>query len=225
MCAVFSFKINDVDLMVTFPELKLDESSPFYKIKEDTYPHNYSPVIVYLNNELVLTAKRYALTPSWSKDEKVKWASYNARLNRDNSKTGVLEYIYQVPTWKTAFEKKHCLVPVSHFRESCHSGEAEGHIVRFEPKNKPVLFAAGIYDDWVNPKSGEVTSSFAIVTTEPDAYIEKVGHDRSPVFLDEKKALEWLKPFPSVKEAYSFLEKNHSPPELKFEIERKLKSV
>jgi putative SOS response-associated peptidase YedK len=56
-------------------------------------------------------------------------------------------------------------------------------------------------------KTGEVIDSFAIVTTEPDEFIKKTGHDRSPLFLPEAQWSHWLaaadQPGPGVAEVFA----------------------
>lgn len=227
MCATFTFNLDVAQLSELFDTLTLDESSPLDRVKRDAYPHTYALVITAppQSSELLLTAKRYALTPAWASEEKVKWATYNARLTRTHAKTGQKEFIYDVPSWRSAFGKRHCLVPLNSFRESCHDGKARGHIAEFTPDNKAVLFAAGLYEDWVNKKTGEVLSTFAIITTEPDSFLTDIGHDRSPVFLNSHTALKWLQPFTTPQKAYDFLESHKEIPKLHYELVRKLKSA
>lgn len=227
MCATFTFRPGEIaELTAAIKDLVLDESSPLDRVKDDVYPYGYACVITSppQTENLLLSAKRYSLTPSWSKEEKVKWATYNARMARTNARTGKAEVIYEVPTWKGAFGNKHCIVPLHSFRESCRDGKAKGHIAEFTPQQSAVIYAAGIYDDWINKKTGEVLSSFAIVTSEPNQFLIDVGHDRSPAILSLDNAKRWLEPFASAKAAYAFLEENKEIPPMNYELVRKLKS-
>ncbi len=225
MCANYTFKAHHNELQKAFEQLKIDGAAPFSEVKESIFPFTYAQVITARDQELVLTAKRYSLTPAWAKTPKVKWATYNARMNRPNDKTANgLEHIYDIPTWREPFAKYHCLVPMTDFKESCYEGEASGHIVKFVPKEITFLFAAGIYSDWVDAATGEILSTFAVITTEPDAYIKNTGHDRSPVFLTPATGVKWLSAFNTGKEAYDFLAAEHSRPALEYAVERKLKS-
>jgi putative SOS response-associated peptidase YedK len=223
MCASFTYKIDVQQLKEIFGDYLVDETSPFDKVEEDLYPHKYGGVLVRSETGYIFTAKRYSLTPSWSKEEKVKWATYNARMNRIGEKTKRLEYIFEVPTWKGAFGHRHCLVPMNNFRESCREGKGAGHIVSFNPSDENILFAAGLYEDWINKATGEVISTFAIITAEPDEFIKEVGHDRSPVFLNIENGKKWLSGFKNPKMAYDFLEAARVRPILTFETVRPLK--
>lgn len=226
MCANYTIRTEENTFREYFDELLIDNNSPFDEVRESVFPFTFAPVVIKNDRTFSLTAKRYSLTPSWAKTPKVKWATYNARMNRPNAKTGKLEYIYEVPTWKESFSNHHCLVPMNDFKESCHEGAAAGHIVKFEPtQSGALLFAAGLYSDWVDKATGEVLSTFAVVTHDPDKYISSVGHDRSPVFLSSESGKGWLNSFESGKEAYEFLIKNSSRPKLNYELDRKLKSA
>jgi putative SOS response-associated peptidase YedK len=226
MCANYTYHPDENELQKSFKKLKIDKAAPFDEVKGSIFPFTYAPVIVANKSDLMLTAKRYSLTPAWADTPKVKFATYNARMNRPSTKKGKeIEHIYEVPTWREPFAKFHCLVPMNEFKESCHEGVASGHIVRFVPKEGGLLFAAGIYSDWVDKKTGEVLSTFAIVTTDPDGYIKKVGHDRSPVFLNPQNGADWLSDFKTGKDAYDFLMEEHLRPKLEYVIERKLKSA
>ena len=141
-------------------------------------PYGKGPVLVREGLKLM----QFALVPSWSKEKRVKFSTYNARLD------GVLEK----PTWRRPFSEKHCLVPVSNFIEPIYQGEFAGNWVRFQEPTKKLLFAAGIWDEWRSPVDGEVIESFAILTHDPLKPVEEMGHERSPLFLDEVGCGEWL---------------------------------
>src|SRR5262249_8131522 len=129
-----------------------------------------------------LTAMRFALLPSWSKEPKVKFATHNARL----------ETIDEKPTWKSVFINRHCLIPLTDFIEPIYTGEFAGHMVAFAANNGGALLAAGVWDEWVNRTTGEVIQSFSIITYEPPPFIAAVGHDRCPIMLGGDAGLEWL---------------------------------
>ena len=62
----------------------------------------------------------------------------------------------------------------------------------FSAPGEGLIFAAGIWDEWVNRSTGEVIQSFAIITHEPPPFIADTGHDRCPVFLGESDGAKWL---------------------------------
>jgi len=147
------------------------------------YPHGHFPIVKKTPAGRFAEMSRYSLIPRWSKVEKPKFATYNARV----------ETISEKPTWAKPLTENRCLVAFSGFFESCYGGTHDGHIVRFEKSDSSdLMVAAGLHEDWMQPETGEVISSFAIVTSKPSAFIEATGHDRSPVFLGEQDWEHWL---------------------------------
>ena len=146
--------------------------------KPRVVPYGLAPVAVGKKLELM----QYSLVPSWSKEPKVKFATYNARLDT----------ILEKATWKNPFVKKHCVVPISRFVEPIYTGKLAGNMVAFENKEEKLLLAAGIWDEWKDKATGRVVHSFAIVTDDPSDFVKDVGHDRQPVFLSPERAEEWL---------------------------------
>ena len=143
----------------------------------NVFPHQNA--YIYRNNNLI--EANFSLLPSWSKERKPKFATYNARI----------ETVIEKPTWKESFEKHHCIIPISGFREPVYEGTMAGNVVQFS-KGDEILLAAGLYNEWLDKNTGEVVPSFTIVTKEPYPFIEKIGHDRSPLFLSEENAHKWL---------------------------------
>jgi putative SOS response-associated peptidase YedK len=225
MCASFLQKRSN-ELFQRLPGLAVsgelkdhEQSSPI------TFPFQTAEVIKKENDTPILCRMRYSLTPSWSKEEKPKFATYNARLKRFNSKTQTEEFIFEVPTWKESFGRRNCVVPINEFFESCREGQASGHMVSFFEQSQKELLAAGIWNDWLNKETGEEVSTFAILTSEPTDFIQKVGHDRSPVFLNDENAIQWLNGFQSGKEAYQFLQHSQMTPSLEYTKVRPLKAA
>jgi putative SOS response-associated peptidase YedK len=155
-------------------------------------PRRLGPVVTFESGGRALSEKQFGLIPSWSKEGKVKFSTHNARLVSTDEKTGKQVPIYTKPTWREPFSRRHCLVPMEHFVEAIYSGEFAGNMVKFIPTGEEIIAAAGLWEDWVSKSSGEVVSTFAVITDEPVPYIKSIGHDRSPVFLAPKDYDEWL---------------------------------
>lgn len=145
-------------------------------------PHHGAPVYRREGEGAVVTVMRFALLPSWAAEAKVKFATHNARLETIDSK----------PTWRTVFINKNCLVPMTDFIEPIYEGEHAGHMVAFAEKSDAAIFAAGVWDEWVNKQTGEVIQSFSIITHDPPPFVAATGHDRCPVFLGAEAARQWL---------------------------------
>lgn len=179
------------------------------------FPHTLFPVVLESQGQRVCKLMNYSLVPPWSETRKPKFATYNARI----------ETLCEKPTWREPIKSRRCLVGITSFFESCYEGSHAGHIVEFKNPNDELWAVAGLWSEWIDKSTGEVLDSFAIITTEPSPFIRKVGHDRSPVFLNENGFKDWLKPnATSCAEAVTFL-KDHSIPLMASEllIERELK--
>jgi putative SOS response-associated peptidase YedK len=208
MCAQFLLKAQAKDLAETFG-ITLD--CPDELLNQQVLPHKSS---------LTVTAKgfrvmNFSLTPSWSKEKRTKFATHNARL----------ETLATKPTWRVPFETKRCVVPLTTFVEPAYENEFAGNMVGFHTPKNDVLYAAGIYDEWVDHSTGEVFESYAIITTEPYEIVQKIGHQRSPLFLREDKLKEWMDPTPKKSSLLlQFLKLASAIPELQAEKQRPMKA-
>lgn len=180
-------------------------------------------VIVPAKEGRELRAMNFSLIPSWSKEPKVKFATYNARLESTDTK-GDVTYIFQKPTWKGAFERRHCLVPIDKFIEPAYHGKLAGNMVAFSPTNNEPMTAAGIWETWVNHSTGEIIESFTILTDDPIPFVENSsGHDRSPIFLRPDAFEEWLNGKKSGLEWIEFLRTHRADYELMIDVDRAMK--
>ena len=224
MCSQFSIKSRPEKIA---EELGISLQGEFSKA-ERYFPFSPGvPVVVKSSNGVpAIVSMRYSLTPSWSKDLRPKFGTHNARLTRVNPNTQKLEKIYEVPSWKGSFGKKHCLVPMTDFFESIRNKEFKcaGNMVDFSKKDHSLFYAAGIWNDWIDQNSGEVAETFAIVTTDPPSLIASVGHDRCPIFLSPSDGLEWARrSWKNPAEAFDFLVAHQFVPDFEVSIDRPLK--
>lgn len=192
----------------------IEMQDAFQDISKRFYPKDNAPVFV-LNTQKSprMVGMSFSLIPSWLKEPKVKFATHNARI----------ETVLEKPTWKTPFLKQHCIVPMSGFYESVREGDYSGHVIQFKPKDTKIIFAAGIFDVWINPESKEKLYSFSILTTEPPKFILDNGHDRTPIFLEFEKAKKWLEMPSEIKDQREYLLSSLVHPALEIEIDRPLK--
>lgn len=217
MCSSFQTKVTSADFdnqlgreMVSQINMDL---SPFEQGKR-VFPHTKAPVLRLKEGCLVLEALQFSLLPSWAKEKRIKFSTHNARL----------ESIYQKPTWREAFQKRHCIIPMTDFFEPIRTGEYANQMVRFFPKDFKIIWAVGIWEQWVSKQDGEIIESFAILTDDPVPFVKKIGHDRSPVFLQSEKIIEWLsnEDLPPEK-MIQFLRSNKAIPPFEVERDRPMK--
>jgi putative SOS response-associated peptidase YedK len=183
MCARYLIKATTRDLAKQYG-VKIDEDvwSDEGWSEHKIVPYKIAPVVIEKTDRRIFKPMQFALIPIWSKERKPKFSTFNARLDALSK-----------PTWKGPAQTARCIVPLTHFLEPIYLGEFAGHWVEFSLKDAEILSAAGICSTWVDPKSGEIVESFAMITGAPLGVVKKAGHERSPLFLDEMGVEGWLK--------------------------------
>src|SRR5262249_21679825 len=148
----------------------------------------------------------------------VRYPTFNARLDSIGVKV----------TWKGALKggpgAGRCVIPISEFHEPSYWGPLAGNMLRFS-SSEPLL-AAGLWKRWRNPKDGAEILSFAIIVHDAYPIVDQHGHDRSPVFLDEQAAQEWIRESSSLEpeDQGRFLEQRRAKPDLEVSVQRPLKA-
>ncbi len=210
MCSQFTIKFSQAELFKHLANLKLNFSPLDGKLPSRAFPGTQTLALKHeeeSDQAGLFEWMRFGLIPRWAKEEKVPFATHNARI----------ETLLEKPTWKDAFLKRHCVIPMSGFIESIYTGKHAGFCVEIAAPDKGILFAAGIWEAWENKKSGEVLESFSVITRDPYPQVQKVGHDRSPIFLSLDGIKTWLKmKGPGEKQIKDLLDLTFTP---KFEIE------
>ena len=156
----------------------------------DTKPnYNVTPTqkilaVVKHRTENKLEKLHWGLVPFWAKDISIGSKMINARA----------ETLSEKPSFRNAFRKRRCLIPVDGFYE--WKG-APGHKQPFfitthfaEP-----FALAGLWETWTNRKRDEAPfyKSCTIVTTEGIGSIREI-HNRMPVMLMPEFYENWLSP-------------------------------
>ena len=129
---------------------------------------------------------RWGLVPFWAKD--VKSADQYSMINAK------AEEITEKRSFKGAYEKRRCIVPMSGFFEWQKSGTGRNkkpYCIR--PKDDPIMSLAGIWEHWKSQDGTHEVHSYAIITTDANERMKEI-HSRMPVILDRSNEAEWLDP-------------------------------
>lgn len=141
---------------------------------------------------------QFGMTPSWAKK---KMYLFNARSEGDHNKENDPSYtgamgIISKPAFRTSIRRKRCLIIADAFMEGSKKEKlSKPFLIYMREKNRPFAFA-GVWDEWINKETGEVSSSYSIITTTANQLLQKIGHHRSPVILDESDEQIWLSDAP-----------------------------
>ncbi len=132
----------------------------------------------------VLDRYRWGLVPNWSKDPAIGNRLFNARG----------ETVAEKPSFRSAFAKRPCVIPVDGFYEWDHRlGHAKQPNYFTRSDAEPMLFA-GLFEYWHDPAQPADAAPLAtctIITTEPSTDLDDI-HDRMPVILDPAHVEIWL---------------------------------
>jgi putative SOS response-associated peptidase YedK len=164
-----------------------------YQPSYNIVPGSYAPVITN-ENPRQLELFRFGLTPFWSKKPLL---LINARAEGDHNPEDNPDYsgakgIITKPSFRKPIRSQRCLVIADCFIEGTTKEKlSKPYVVYLKEGGRPFAFA-GIWDMWANPETGEIISSFAIVTTVANELLQRIPHHRSPVILPRSLEQHWI---------------------------------
>ena len=127
---------------------------------------------------------RWGLIPSWAKDPSIANRLFNARG----------ETVAEKPSFRSAFAKRPCVIPVDGFYEWDHRPGQQKQPHYFTRVDGEPLLLAGLYERWRDPAAPEDQAPLAtctIITTTPSDDMEGL-HDRMPVVFERSDVRTWL---------------------------------
>jgi putative SOS response-associated peptidase YedK len=164
-------------------EIKLDLKIDFDEIGDyrphwNAAPTSKVPVVVSRHRERTLTLMRWGLVPSWAKDIKIGYSTFNARA----------EGIDTRPAFRTAWQAgRRCLVIADGYYEWRDTDKQPFAIAL---GNRGPMTFAGLWDEWREPGGGTL-KSFTIVTTAANDLLAPL-HGRMPVLIPPDRWAGWL---------------------------------
>ncbi|MEC8012430.1 MAG: SOS response-associated peptidase family protein [Pseudomonadota bacterium] len=167
--------------------LKRKNKNHFKVPAEDfrVFPNFYAPVVTQENNQRVYQPMRYRLRPQSSAEEvPSQYNLFNARLDSLETRQ----------SWIPLFGRQHGILPFRAFYEWVERNGRKQLIRITEHNSDRLLYAPCLYDIWQSPDREFVIRSFAIITTAPTPEVLEMGHDRSPIILEEDAIDDWLTP-------------------------------
>lgn len=129
----------------------------------------------------------WGLIPFWVKDDKtaneIKERTVNARS----------ESIFEKSSFRTAAEKRHCLVIADGFFEwRWYQGKNYPYYIKL--KNREAFAIAGLWDYWISKSTLEKIYSYTIITTEANPLMAKIHNKkkRMPAILRKEDEQKWI---------------------------------
>lgn len=125
---------------------------------------------------------RWGLVPFWADDPGIGSRLINARSEEAATK----------PSFRAAFKKRRCLVPVSDFYEwQALPGQKRKQPWAFRVTGVPLFAFAGLWERWGTPD--DALETFTILTGAPNELIAPI-HNRMPVIVPPDLYDVWLDP-------------------------------
>nr|DAH82733.1 MAG TPA: SOS response associated peptidase (SRAP) [Caudoviricetes sp.] len=170
--------------------LKFDPAAPAPNYEADWNKAPTDPMLVAIRSvdgKRIPKMMRWGLLPSWAKDRKQSYATFNARSETFTTK----------PAFRDAWRRgQRCLVVTDGFYEwkapppdAPKRTPKQPYAIAMEDGGSMVM--AGLWSSWKDPASGEEILSCTILTCEPNEVMVEL-HDRMPVILGEGDWPLWL---------------------------------
>lgn len=160
------------------------------KYRPSYYYHAFSlpelPIICSSSPDKIKLLK-WGLVPAWVKTTDdanvIRYKTFNARA----------ESIDKKPSFSAPFKSKRCIVPVKGFFEWQHVEKKRIPWYIYNSENE-IMSLAGVYDDWIENNTGEVFSTFSIITTYANSLMAEIHNSarRMPVVLDKSQENSWI---------------------------------
>lgn len=129
---------------------------------------------------------RWGLVPSWYQGpnhNEMAGMTLNARA----------ESIHEKASFRHLIGSQHCIVPMNGFYEYQTNGKEKKPFFVF-PSEGELFSMAGIYDSYLDKSTGEILTSFSVITCEANELMADIHNSkkRMPVLLDETGQDLWL---------------------------------
>ena len=160
-------------------QFEIDINKEVYHPSYNLAPTQIAPVITNASPNQA-SFLQWGLIPSWAKDQSIGYKMINARS----------ETLLEKPAFKTSFQNKRCVVLVDGFYEWKNQGKLK--IPSYISLTSNQTFAlAGLWDSWKNP-TGEILSTFTIITTKENTFMQQI-HQRMPCIFENNNQIKlWL---------------------------------
>lgn len=179
MCGRFVSKAKKQEIEKEFKVEIGDDNltAPRYNIA----PTQMIAAVTETENARELSSFKWGLIPHWAKDDLIGNKLINARA----------ETLTEKPSFREAFRSRRCIIPASGFYEWQKQAKGSKQPFYFYLKNKEVFGFAGLWEQWLDKQTGELTETCTIITTEANEVLKPV-HDRMPVILRSDCYEKWL---------------------------------
>ena len=183
MCFYFKLSKEAQSLKSRF-NAKFDDEDFFVPSEYNGFSFPRTPVIA--NNACdAIQLFQWGLVPTWAKDLSIRQYTLNARI----------ETIKQKPAFKNNINNR-CLIIADGFYEwqwlDQKGKKKQKYLISLQ--NEDIFTFAGLWGEWIDPKTGEIHKTYTLLTTEANELMSKIHNSkrRMPVIFTLDYAYLWL---------------------------------
>ena len=130
----------------------------------------------------------WGLIPHWAK------TNHDATEIRTRTINARSETVYDKPSFRSAAQTgKRCLIPVTGFYE-WHTLGSKKFPFYITASDQKIVSIAGLWDEWVDPETGEIAQTYTLLTTEANPLLAAIHNTRQrmPCVLTPDAEHAWL---------------------------------
>lgn len=168
-----------------------------------------APVIT-SENPKQIQAYRFGLQPHWAQKSMI---LINARSEGDHNPDNQPNYrgamgIINKPAFRKPIRQQRCLIIADAFIEGPTVDRLNKPFLIYPTDPSGPFAFAGIWDEWMDLKTGQKVRGFSIITAPPFPIVAQIGHHRSPVVLRQEDEQLWLHPQTDLADITALLKQN-----------------
>jgi putative SOS response-associated peptidase YedK len=169
--------------------------------------------VVYDESPNTLSAAKWGLIPSWSKDPSIGYKMINARS----------ETLLEKPSYRNLVKKRRCLILADSLYEWRKNDDDSKTPMRIQLKSKEAFAFAGLWDVWKTPE-GEWLKTCTMITGEPNELVAPI-HNRLAIILARDAEREWINPANEVGHVLSLLKPYPASEMMVYEVSKRVNNV
>ena len=181
MCGRFTLTVRQLETVARALHADLASSdAESYRPRYNVAPGDAHWIVRLSAGKRELVPASWGLVNHWAPDPSRAFKQINARA----------ESLATRRAFREALAQRRCVVPADGFYE-WYGPQGARRPIWFHAPERALLCFAGLYEHWTNPTTGEVRTTFTIVTTQPNALVAAV-HDRMPALIAPGDVESWL---------------------------------
>lgn len=167
-----------------------------FRLAEGMYniPAYAEPHCIIVSGSDQLQAMQWGLIPAYADMEE-----HELYDKEDRYKNARAENLFSSRLWGRYWKHKRCIIPSTGFFEPHRLDNGKTQYYHIRLKSREIFSMAGLWDEWVNPDTGEKVLTFVMITTEANPLLRKIHNGgnspfRMPKILTESEEKAWLDP-------------------------------